>query len=433
MSKIGDIPSRPAQSNEPQGQPLGGAAYVLVSLAMLAVAALTAYYMLIHPGDAENESSDLAYYGVALILGLAAASFLFGAMRSYARYSGKTSLGSLELGGPVVVAALVIAGFFYERHLQEPFSVRVQVQNKDAYLSDLFPESKLETSFDDKKSISINRDGDAFIWNIPAIFKGKKIRITTIVPGFSQVDPDPNKEEVPLTPRKTIKVTLKPNQTNVMLKLYSQDEPNVVKEISDALQANNIKLNNTQEKTLEYFLIRAIRLVHPDWTDWEEGEPEGLKSIITMVPIQDPPKYCRGAKWEVRKSESSVTLFAKACHNGDLNWEIEVEPINKPQSGRPDDEKSLSGSSAEEVVLEFVNRTKHEANVFRRDDNGRPVRYASMSHEGSKSFVQTYGGRSWIAKNRDGKDLVLRTKNERNSSYVAKNNKRYAKIEIVDE
>jgi hypothetical protein len=68
MSKISDIPSTPPQANEPQGQPLGGGAYVLVSLAMLSVAALTAYYMLIHPGEADNESSDLAYYGVVLIL-----------------------------------------------------------------------------------------------------------------------------------------------------------------------------------------------------------------------------------------------------------------------------------------------------------------------------------------------------------------------------
>jgi hypothetical protein len=96
---------------------------------------------------------DLVYYGVVLILGLAAASFLFGAMRGYARYHGKTSLGSPELGGPVVVAALVIAGFFYERHLQQPFGVRIHVQSAesaenqaDPDLSDLFAESELKTS-----------------------------------------------------------------------------------------------------------------------------------------------------------------------------------------------------------------------------------------------------------------------------------------------
>jgi hypothetical protein len=68
MSKISDTPGSPAQPNEPQGQPLGGATYVLVSLTMLSIAAATAYYMLTQMGEVESESSDLAYYGVVLVL-----------------------------------------------------------------------------------------------------------------------------------------------------------------------------------------------------------------------------------------------------------------------------------------------------------------------------------------------------------------------------
>src|SRR6202043_726504 len=42
------------------------------------------------------------YYLVLLPMGLAAAGFLFGVLRSYARYSGKRLGGVWELGGPII-------------------------------------------------------------------------------------------------------------------------------------------------------------------------------------------------------------------------------------------------------------------------------------------------------------------------------------------
>jgi hypothetical protein len=56
---------------------------------------------------------NLLYYIVLLTLGAASAAFLFGVFRSYAQYSGKVLGGTLELGGPVVVFALVVVGGFY--------------------------------------------------------------------------------------------------------------------------------------------------------------------------------------------------------------------------------------------------------------------------------------------------------------------------------
>jgi hypothetical protein len=338
-------------------------------------------------------------------------------------------LGSLELGGPVVVAALVIAGFFYLQHLQRPFSVRVHVQSdsKEDYLSDLFSESKLETSLDGYPSLKIDRGSDSFIWNIPPNWRGKKIKITARVPGFSQMNPDP-KEEVPLPARGTINVVLKPAPHDESTITPSQ----AVKEIADALQTHDVKLNDTEKDTLEYVLAQAINLVHPNWTDWEEGEPGGLKSKITMVQIHEPPKHCRGAEWEVQKSGSSAAVFAKACHHGDLHWEFEVEPLDKPQSECTGNGKSQSVSSVPDVVyLKFVNHTNHQVDVFSIDDKGKPIRHASIFHGGSKHVVQTYAGRSWAARTADGKELALKTDHEKNSSYVA--NKGYAEVDIVNE
>lgn len=48
------------------------------------------------------------YYFILLPMGLAAAGFLFGILRSYALYSGKKRGRILELSGPVVAFLLVL-------------------------------------------------------------------------------------------------------------------------------------------------------------------------------------------------------------------------------------------------------------------------------------------------------------------------------------
>src|SRR5258708_37754055 len=50
------------------------------------------------------------YYIVLVVLGLVAALVLFGILHSTARYRGKHFGGVLELGGPVICAALVVIG-----------------------------------------------------------------------------------------------------------------------------------------------------------------------------------------------------------------------------------------------------------------------------------------------------------------------------------
>ena len=68
------------------------------------------------------------YYLVLVPMGLAAAGFLFGVLRSYARYSGKQLGGMLELGGPIVAFLLVlILGFVLVKPAATfPFTVYVQ-------------------------------------------------------------------------------------------------------------------------------------------------------------------------------------------------------------------------------------------------------------------------------------------------------------------
>jgi hypothetical protein len=50
------------------------------------------------------------YYPVLVTFGLCSAVFLFGVLQSYAAYRGRHFGGVLEMGGPAVVFALVVAG-----------------------------------------------------------------------------------------------------------------------------------------------------------------------------------------------------------------------------------------------------------------------------------------------------------------------------------
>jgi hypothetical protein len=71
------------------------------------------------------------YYLVLLPMGLAAAGFLFGVVRSYARYSDKQLGGMLELGGPIVAFLLiVILGFVLVKPVTT-FPLTVYVHGKD--------------------------------------------------------------------------------------------------------------------------------------------------------------------------------------------------------------------------------------------------------------------------------------------------------------
>src|SRR5713101_5029748 len=72
------------------------------------------------------------YYIVLLPLGLCASAFLFGILRSYARYEGKVLGGALEIGGPAVIFGLVVIGGFFLPSPQIPFSMTVFVHGEQS-------------------------------------------------------------------------------------------------------------------------------------------------------------------------------------------------------------------------------------------------------------------------------------------------------------
>src|SRR5215217_3668937 len=92
-------------------------AWVLISLAGFALFLITAVLFGLY-SDKLNFISSTSYFFLLIPLALASAAFLFGALRSSAKYTGKNYGGTLELGGPVVVLLLIV-GLGYKFRPQE--------------------------------------------------------------------------------------------------------------------------------------------------------------------------------------------------------------------------------------------------------------------------------------------------------------------------
>src|SRR3954471_9826781 len=82
--------------------------------------------------DKLNLINSSAYFFLLVPLSLAAAGFLFGALRSHAKYSGKAYGGTLELGGPVLVLVIVIYLGYKFRPTDDAFSVTLNVFDSTA-------------------------------------------------------------------------------------------------------------------------------------------------------------------------------------------------------------------------------------------------------------------------------------------------------------
>jgi hypothetical protein len=93
---------------------------------------LAVLMILFAPGISGLGITKSFYYLILIPVGLASAAFLFGALRSGAKYSGKNSFGSIELTGPVVIFCLVVIGGIYFAPPESDFSltVRTSVSNE---------------------------------------------------------------------------------------------------------------------------------------------------------------------------------------------------------------------------------------------------------------------------------------------------------------
>ncbi len=134
-----------------------------------------------------------SFYFLALVpLGLCVGAFLFGAMRSFARYKGKQFGGWLELGGPVVGFMLVIMlGFSLSGPAPPPFDLTVFVHGPDGAF-DLPLRHSGEVTLRVKSLVRHERigdDGRATFASLPAEIRSQKALVGVEADGFETVSP----------------------------------------------------------------------------------------------------------------------------------------------------------------------------------------------------------------------------------------------------
>lgn len=124
------------------------------------------------------------YYIVLIPVGLTSAAFLFGALRSSAKYSGKTSYGSIELTGPVVIFCLVVIGGFYFAAPESEFLLTIRtsvVDEPEKILSHGYLILDIGEQRIDKK---LGENGEVSFAGIPSRYMGKTVNIIPQIKGY---------------------------------------------------------------------------------------------------------------------------------------------------------------------------------------------------------------------------------------------------------
>lgn len=124
------------------------------------------------------------YYIVLIPVGLTSAAFLFGALRSSAKYSGKTSYGSIELTGPVVIFCLVVIGGFYFASPESEFLLTIRTNVVDEPEKILNYGSVILDIGDQRLDKKLNENGEVSFAGIPSRFISTPVNIIPLIKGY---------------------------------------------------------------------------------------------------------------------------------------------------------------------------------------------------------------------------------------------------------
>lgn len=133
------------------------------------------------------------YYLVLVALALGAARALFDGFRAKAEYEGKNPWGTLKLGGPPVVFALIVGAGIYFSPGQKPFGLTVFVHGPGGP-QDLILRSQGKVAIDlgpDRRLGEIGEKGSATFAAIPPDYRGKDIPVSVIANGYARTNESP--------------------------------------------------------------------------------------------------------------------------------------------------------------------------------------------------------------------------------------------------
>jgi len=176
---------RNAMNPAQPSQPLSGRAYGLITLiGLISGVGLLLFYVYQVPRLVESSAQNQVYYLLLIPWALSCSAFLFGAMRSFARLTHKRVGSALELGGPVVLFCLVVAGGFrLVPSSAQTFDLAVRASSKD---SPLITSGQITLDLPGLPRAYIGPDGEANFKGLSARFKGTTIRILAQVEGYEK-------------------------------------------------------------------------------------------------------------------------------------------------------------------------------------------------------------------------------------------------------
>jgi hypothetical protein len=168
--------------------PLSPLRYTIIAVVGLVLSiGFTWFYVYQVPRLVENGVENRIFYLLLIPWALSAAVFLFGTMRSYARITYKALNNFVELGGPVALFVLVLLGGF-RLVPTEPatFDLTVRPHSSDSR-DPLITSGNITIDLDnDRRTRSIDSQGEADFKGIPFKFRGRTINILPQVEGFDK-------------------------------------------------------------------------------------------------------------------------------------------------------------------------------------------------------------------------------------------------------
>jgi hypothetical protein len=171
---------------QPSSQPLSAGTYALIAaVGLLFSLAFTFFFIFSVPRLIESGAQDRVFYLLLIPWALVSSTFLFGAMRSYARSASHKLGSSIELGGPVVLFALIIVGGFrLIPQSSNSFDLTVRAHAADGSIP-LVTEGSVTIEFGSATpSEKIGPNGEANFKRISSHFKGLTVNVLASVPGF---------------------------------------------------------------------------------------------------------------------------------------------------------------------------------------------------------------------------------------------------------
>lgn len=203
---------------------------------------------------------DRAYYVILVVIGVSAAIFLFGVMRSTARIQGKHWGAAYDFGGPAALFIIVVVGGFYLTQPAATFNSMIRLQyvgppvNRDAY-EQVLPKSKLRVSIGTSTNeYYLSQYGEVELKETPGRFRDGSFHCDVVPGDLALVDHDGTKA----------------------LKFPAADQVVLIK----ATLRESQERQKAREKTLEYLnqTIKEIKATEKAITPVLKGQSIGYSS-----------------------------------------------------------------------------------------------------------------------------------------------------------